>query len=86
MKQDEVSELISENDAIPKRIFYDFDRRRINQPKTQQTNQPWIILNDLDSRCISFCTSRGKIQLNTSQDDTKLRQLKLSANKFSDAA
>ena len=35
MKQGEVSELISENDAIPKRIFYDFDKRRINQPKTQ---------------------------------------------------
>ena len=35
MKQDEVSELISENDTIPKRIFDDFDKRRINQPKTQ---------------------------------------------------
>ena len=33
MKQDEVSELISENDAIPKRIFYDFDNRHISQPK-----------------------------------------------------
>ena len=36
---------------------------------------------------ISLCTSRGKRQLNTSQDDTKLSQLQLSkVNKFPDAA
>ena len=39
MKQDEVSGLISENDAIPKRIFDDFDNGGlINQKPNKQTS------------------------------------------------
>ena len=42
---------------------------------------------NLDSTCISFCTSSRKRQLKTSQDDKKkLCQLQVSVNKFTDVA
>ena len=56
----------------------------VNKKGNKQTSNE--LQNNLDSRCISFCTSSRKRQFKTSQDDTKLCQLQLSVSKFPDAA
>ena len=56
----------------------------LNQKRNKQTSHE--LQKNLDSSCISFCTSSRKRQLKTSQDDTKLCQLQLSVNNFPDAA
>ena len=54
--------------------------------KKRNTEASHEIQNNLDSSCISFCTSCRKRQFRTSQDDTKFCQLQLSVSKFPDAA
>ena len=56
----------------------------VNKKRHKQTSHE--LQNNLDSSCISFCTSSRKRQFKTSQDDTKLSQLQLSGGKFPDAA
>ena len=53
----------------------------LNQNLNKQTSHEER--KNLDSGCTSFCTSSGKRQLKTSEDDeTKLCQLQPSVNKF----
>ena len=70
LKQEQVSKFSFENDAIRNWISNDFDKQCISQPKVQETNHE--LQKNLDSSCISFCTSSRKRQLKTSQDDTIL--------------
>ena len=56
----------------------------LNQKRNKQSSHE--LQKNLESNCISFCASRRKSQLKTSQDDTKLCYLQLWVNKSPDAA
>ena len=56
----------------------------VNKKGNKQTSHE--LQNNLDSSCISFCTSSRKRHFKTSQNNTKLGQLQLLVSKFPDAA
>ena len=52
----------------------------VNKKRNKPTSHE--LQNNLDSSCISTCTSSRKSRFKTSQDNTKLCQLQLSVSKF----
>ena len=59
-EQGQVSKLIFENNAIRNRISNDFSGAFLNQKRNKQTSHE--SQKNLDSDCISFCTSSRKRQ------------------------
>ena len=76
----------NEDDAIRNRISDDFDKRRISQPKTQQTNQPWIREESWWQLYFILYIQWKKTVKNITSWQKTLSASAVKVNKFQDAA